>query len=583
MPLTPQFELTQDDTQVYLTIWVPTVRLDAMEVVLECREDDENEDDDNTSSRSFKRRPNVVHFYAAPYLLKLNFTPYSFLDDSEVTAQYDPSFQKVTVPLLKSNPGISWENLELTARLLAPTQISKQWLHAVVAHDDEVLNGNNHDDHDSAVTTASNDNNPACGYGYGGIFQNIFTDYCRGGLAAEMLHLVDPETTSASERRPLRHEREEKDFDAERYMGDLDLTEDYMYPMVLEFRPFWSDDNNSKDTTSLVNQMKQLSMKEEAQSSSSTNRTFTSEERLQLATIPYPLLPPQHLTNNIDDDKDYNAPPYFWPQLLDLLIPYVYDQLTTLGDSTVESAWTISTLSCSLSWLDVPTSIEDVILQTSRRMLIYPYWRNLEFVVEHVLRQTLLLLQKGSHSIIKALLQIRTILEQSESYYVGNKIFVDPILSVIQQRSSTSTPSQVLQEFREAIQGGASQLKVRLGLDLENIERMYLKGEEVSTSSSEDDTDSSEDESSSVEDDDEDEDNIAEVLDADTSSNNPPLLLDSLVGSARSTASSSILLLDEHTNTRNSEISSDQKVRNAESAAQPKPLIQIVDTKSKGV
>ena len=97
MPLTPHFTLRQTPTHVHVEISVPSFRLSAgadggMEVLLMGENNSE------------------FHFYAKPYLLKLNFFPNGFVDQDEDckglesgvgTAKYDPAEQTVTVPLLK--------------------------------------------------------------------------------------------------------------------------------------------------------------------------------------------------------------------------------------------------------------------------------------------------------------------------------------------------------------------------------------------------------------------------------------------------------------------------------------------------
>lgn len=41
--------------------------------------------------------------------------------------------------------------------------------------------------------------------------------------------------------------------------------------------------------------------------------------------------------------------------LIDILFAYAYNVRTTLGENTVESAWTVNKLSATLSWLQVPS------------------------------------------------------------------------------------------------------------------------------------------------------------------------------------------------------------------------------------
>jgi len=543
MPLTPRFDLSQTDDELIITIHVPTVRVGTVEVLVD-NDDDDDDDDPNelTDNKRRKTTANTFHFYASPYLLRLHFGEYRFSetdsDGGNIPAVYDPSTQQITVRLQKSIRGEEWKNLDLTARLLRPKEIPKQWLHAVIDNDDNDNDDSKEEDEDlnklnekeesviqqdrlnpetttttttigcdmmapipSAMTTPTPQK---FGYGFGNLFQNIFTDYCRGGLAEEMLQLLNPELTAAEDRTILRQEREASDFNEERYIGDLHIQDDdeYMYTMVMEYIPFWrissSKDGLNHHMQQLILSVCELDSTSVLESDSTDDTThissFTDDERFQLSSIPYPLIPSSKL--NFKDDST------FWSGLLDILISYVYDHLMTMGDPTVESAWTITILSSSLSWLDPPSTIEDAILQGTRRMLIYPYWRNFDFC-QYVLQQTLALLKSGIHTVIKALLQTRTILDKSESYYVGNKLFIDPFLYSIQQTSHI--PMGVVEGLGLILNDATTNLKSNLNLDLIRIEQAHSG---VMTDDSSDDNDSSSNQTD--DDDDESDDDSSE-------------------------------------------------------------------------
>jgi protein SHQ1 len=173
-------------------------------------------------------------------------------------------------------------------------------------------------------------------------------------------------------------------------------------------------------------------------SSSSSLSVFTEEERLLLSTIPYPLIP-----NKIQQELD--AYP-IGCGLLDILLAYCYDHIMTMGEPTVESSWTISMLSPSLSWLDSPSTnmVRDVCIAFLRRSVCYPYFRSLEFGMM-ILQQTSSLI--NPEFVVKALLQTRQILEKSESYYLGNKLYVDPYLYWAQQEHNEGTLQKVQKEL----------------------------------------------------------------------------------------------------------------------------------------
>ena len=464
MPLTPRFELSQTSKEVIVTVLVPTVRITNIEVLLE---------------------ESILHFYASPYLLKLNFAPHEFAAHAQgiVSAQYTPSNQTVEIPLVKAQENVDWPNLELTARLLQPQEIPKKWLHSVETASEET--SLNKEDQANQDIEAPPLNSSSSGYGFQNTFQNIFSDYCRSGMAQEMLQLPDPENTSAENRRELRIQKELEDFDPDRYLQDWDLHEDFLYSLVLDFEPFWKQpevvsqkqtEHNNKNGDSDVADLAQQFQRQLNLDLNSTQ--FTPEERLQLSTIPYPLIPCKDIDNLLP----------LWFGLLDLLVPYVYDHLTTMGEPTVESAWTITILSSGLSWLDPPQTLDEALVSLSRRMLIYPYWRNWEFAMS-VWDHVLFILEQGIHSVIKCLLQVRNILEKSESYYVGNKLWTDPFLYWIQNLQVYDSNLLVDSLRREL--GKKELLKGVIGLDLIQYENM-LQDSSASESEFDSDGDSSE-------------------------------------------------------------------------------------------
>ena len=261
-------------------------------------------------------------------------------------------------------------------------------------------------------------------------------------------------------------------FSQERYLQDLDVQDDFLYQVAMGMRPHWS-------------QPQQLSSQEQPY--------FTTEESAQLASIPYPLLPP--FTDTTEER-------HLWLGILDLLFAYGYDHLLTDGDPTVESAWTVSILSVSLSWLESfdrgDYSSDLVVVQSIRRSLIYPYLRNLEYAV-HVWKQVAQIV--GSRRcVIRCLLQLRTVLDQSELYYLGNKLYVDPYLAWLQdsRRHEDGHLLQLSNEIDSAL-SDAEALKERIGLDLPKIEmEPFEDGDDASSSSS----NSSDDEESSEDDED---------------------------------------------------------------------------------
>ena len=344
MPITPHFHLSQTFTHVGLEIRVPHVRVtvDSVEVLVE----------DDT-----------LHFSSPPYLLILTFpAPLAETDCSE-TAKYDPSRDggMISIELKKKQPEL-WPDLDLLGRLMRPKGppmvVPGSKPLSVQVLSDERFAGLEEDDDDNHPLPPNvlEENKPH--YGFLNQFVGIFTDIVREGLASEMLQLPNPDGTDASDRRKLRLMAEEAAFDADRYLGDLQIEDDYIYQSAMSMEPHWalSVESLARELSSMTNLEQQPPY-------------FTEEESAKLASISYPIL-----ASRIDEQQQQSL----LLGLLDILFAYVYDHLTTDGDPSIESSWTLCTLSCTLSWLesfDQTDVLRDVIRFSSRRSLIYPYIR----------------------------------------------------------------------------------------------------------------------------------------------------------------------------------------------------------------
>jgi hypothetical protein len=80
--------------------------------------------------------------------------------------------------------------------------------------------------------------------------------------------------------------------------------------------------------------------------------------------------------------------------LFDILFGYVYNYRSTLGEASVESGWTIVTLSSTLSWLQTFSSAKDTVVACLRRSLIFPLNRNYHYSLQ-IFHDTLSILKLG--------------------------------------------------------------------------------------------------------------------------------------------------------------------------------------------
>lgn len=498
MPIIPRFELSQTKTDIILKICVPHVRVspEQVQVVLT---------DDFT----------VLHFASPPYLLVLNFAAVQgrFHETAEeACAKYDPTIENgiISLQLRKEVPNIMWENLDLLGRMTTSSSQNKagagaRWLQSV---EDESVPAAVCDDDDDATSEGR-------GYGFLRLFHGVYTDLQHDGLAKEMLEMPWEEQTESNlnslvlkdrtpqeirtERRRKRRELEAEKFCSERYLGDLDLEEDYVYQCAMALSPHWQ---SQCSVESLSEKLSSLQVQDGIVTS-----FFTEEERTKLLSIPYPILP-----QRLSSQKEYAL----LVGLLDILFAYVYDHLITDGDPTVESAWTVSILSASLSslddWLDDEGSSEEELVRDAlstclRRAVTYPYLRNFDFGI-HVWKQVLNLIRQGVRPILRSLLQTRAILDCSELYYMGCKIFLDPYLAWLQASpNSIQVTLSRLCKTMDCILEQSDSLKAELGLELFAIEDRACAGFSDDNDSS---RDSSSESASDYNDDDNDEDDSEE-------------------------------------------------------------------------
>jgi protein SHQ1 len=513
MPITPRFDIYQTDDHVQIDIHVPHVRVspESLQVVLT---------DENT----------CLHFASPPYLLILNFQ-HAFEENAEdACAQYDPLREhgRITLRLAKKVAGIYWEDLDMVGALMKPRASLNNFIQDVSGDYKkstwikEVLEETameNRFDAEEEPPAPESKSIPTDGYGFARMFQGIFTDLARDGLAREMLEIpIDAmgkrgisdnpltmlkldELKDISEVTPQEKRRamEASKFSTERYLQDTDIQDDYLYQAAMGMVPHWKQTSVSVDSAGVSSiNIASLNLNQEQKHSpgQKANAYFTIEESAQLASIPYPLLP------TLGDDERQ-----LWLGILDLLFAYCYDHLLTDGDPTVESAWTVFILSCSLSWLESfdggNVTAEDVVVQSIRRSLIYPYLRNLDFAVFIWKQISTYILTGGRRCVVRCLLQMRNVLDKSELYYLGNKLYIDPYLAWLQDARRHNDDESYLKNLAQQIDAvitDTKTLKEKIDLGLPKIEMeafQEVEGIEGSSTGSDSDSESSEDSSDS--------------------------------------------------------------------------------------
>ena len=127
--------------------------------------------------------------------------------------------------------------------------------------------------------------------------------------------------------------------------------------------------------------------------------------------------------------------------LVDILCAYCYDVRMTQQDPTPESAWTISILSPTLSWLVPSSSLRNTLIAFIRRVMIYPYLRRYD-LARLCVKDCIVILKLGKRRLLKCLLevivrnlcdvQIKKIMKFSERKYILNTLYIDKYILWIQ-------------------------------------------------------------------------------------------------------------------------------------------------------
>ena len=145
-------------------------------------------------------------------------------------------------------------------------------------------------------------------------------------------------------------------------------------------------------------------------------------------------------------------------------------------------------LSPSLSWLESYNppydTVVDVIRWCIRRALIHPYLRS-HTLATTVMQDVCQIMGGGRRTVLRCLLQLHGIMERSESHYLFNKLFIDPLICWAQRCNESDVKSFAKEVEASLVHAG----KEHLGLGLAELELSffdYCDDDEVSSSSEED-------------------------------------------------------------------------------------------------
>ena len=117
--------------------------------------------------------------------------------------------------------------------------------------------------------------------------------------------------------------------------------------------------------------------------------------------------------------------------IYDIVLANAYDYRMTKGEGSVESAWTVRTLSATLSWLEEWNRPAEVLESIIHRSLVYPYIRHTDLTTQIVSDATKVF-ECGKRAVLKCLLRVRSVFAHSDTFYLLNRLFLNDMALWIQ-------------------------------------------------------------------------------------------------------------------------------------------------------
>ncbi|KAJ2637055.1 hypothetical protein GGF40_002624 [Coemansia sp. RSA 1286] len=418
--ITPRFSVRQDEKQVYVTIHAPHVRAQAIEF--------------DVDEYQFK-------FFASPYYLRLTFSG-KVVEDEASTASFDAASGDITVALSKQTPGEQFENLDMLTSLLATsrerdtgeTNIKKPIIEEIggsISADDQIaiLNDEDFEWELPQSLPVVGENELLVGkvkYGfneqYSGLLAHVHS------TANEINEVSDPEHLNSEERRIQRIATEDAKFDDAYYMDNYMNDDDEIrlsiqfktefYSLLRQLQKAKKRVVTEPGTNSLISQ--DVDTTEEVPLSEIIE--FTDSEKKMMVDLPRKT----HMISNRQA---------IYLGLVDILFSYSLDLRINQGEPTVESAWAIGAVSATFSNLEQFSTLDAVVAACFRRGLAYPLYRNWE-LCEKALEDIYVILKLGRRAVLKALLEIKSIFDKHDIYYIYSKLFIDDYCVWIQTLAS---------------------------------------------------------------------------------------------------------------------------------------------------
>jgi protein SHQ1 len=124
--------------------------------------------------------------------------------------------------------------------------------------------------------------------------------------------------------------------------------------------------------------------------------------------------------------------------LVDLMFSFSYNYLLNCGEDNSESFWNLVKTSPTLSGFLIFSDLKQVLTTCAKASLSWPLLRNWEFI-NKVLKHTTIIFKLGKKGIVKALLEMKRILEGDERTFSICQIYIIDYLSWLMTSASDKT------------------------------------------------------------------------------------------------------------------------------------------------
>ncbi|PVV04323.1 hypothetical protein BB560_001171 [Smittium megazygosporum] len=424
--ITPKFEVTQDESFVFVVIHIFHFRANNVELDV---------------------NGNEFRFFASPYYLRLRF-PGEVVEDTESKSELDISAGKIYIKLSKAVKGEHFPDIDLPSVLLA-SKINNKGNGKNKPLIEEIETETNNPDKDveeedldwEITQTIEQDPILSVKYGFNNQYNGWFVHVNQ--TPNEVNDIAEPETTNNRARCEAQYSMETESFNEDYYMSNY--IDDDEILLLLEYEPWFQKLSKTKKNDLLQGSVKSID-----------SEPVTKD-------------PADTLTSQPEDA--------FFTQEEKLLMMNLKKKTC---ESNVESAWMIGKLSSSCSCLRELDSLKDTLVSSIRRSLVYPLFRNWDLAMK-IKKDVELLFSLGKRYLLKALLEIKQIFDHHDIYYVYSKILLDDYCVWIQ----TSAKDSVLKSLSSKIKS-LNIIKYDVDEDLieSNISRLNLEDHSASRNSS---------------------------------------------------------------------------------------------------